>query len=90
MITNEHLKTCIRIASEFGVTKLVLFGSCLNNPENANDIDFLCDGIKNEDFFKIGAEMEAATGVTVDIVTIEPKTPFVEYNLNRGRVLYAV
>lgn len=90
MVTKEQLTKCIEIASKFGVTKLILFGSCLDSLANARDIDLLCEGVKNEDYFKMVAEMETAVGITVDIVTIEPKTPFVDYNLRKGRLLYAV
>jgi predicted nucleotidyltransferase len=90
MVTDDQLKKCIEIASKFGVTKLVLFGSCLDSLANARDIDLICEGMKNEDYFKMGAEMESAAGITVDVVPLEPKTPFVEYNLRKGRVLYAV
>jgi predicted nucleotidyltransferase len=90
MVTNDQLTKCIEIASKFGVTKLILFGSCLDGLTNARDIDLLCEGVKNEDYFKMGAEMETAAGVTVDIIALEPKTPFVDYNLRKGRILYAV
>jgi predicted nucleotidyltransferase len=90
MITNDQIKRCVEIASRFGVTKLVLFGSCLDSLATARDIDLLCEGVKDEDYFKMGAEMESAAGVTVDIVPLEPKTPFADYNYKRGRVLYAV
>lgn len=90
MITNNQIKQCVEIASKFGVKKLVLFGSCLNDLANARDIDLLCEGVKNEDYFKMGAEMEMASGVTVDIIPLEPPTPFVDYNLRKGRILYAV
>jgi predicted nucleotidyltransferase len=33
------------LAQNYGVTSLILFGSALDDPESARDIDRACDGV---------------------------------------------
>jgi predicted nucleotidyltransferase len=56
---SENFKNILSsLAQEFGVKKLVLFGSALNSFEEARDIDFACEGINNKNFFRFGAKLE--------------------------------
>lgn len=60
----------------------------MNDPEHARDIDLLCSGVSGWQFLLMGADMERETGIVVDTVCADDASRFVEYNLQRGRVLY--
>ena len=88
MVTAEQISKCIEVAKRYGATRLVLFGSAVYDAENARDIDLLCEGVKASRFLSMGSEMENETGIMVDTVPADAPTPFVEYNMPKGRVLY--
>ena len=89
MVTTQQIDTCIAVAKRYGATKLVLFGSAVHDAANARDIDLLCMGVAGGRFLSMGAERENETGVVVDTIQADEPTPFVEYNMPKGRVLYA-
>lgn len=86
-ITQEHYDKAIAIAKEFGVTKLLLFGSALEDPKNANDIDFACEGVNDSRFFHLAAELENSLMMPVDLVPLSPANPFVNYIKKYGKYL---
>ena len=88
MIKPDQITKCIEVARRYGVKKLVLFGSAAEDPENARDIDLICEGVEGSDFFRMGAEMENETLTQIDIVPVPPLTHFAQYNLARGKVLH--
>lgn len=89
MVSQLQIDSCVLIAKRYGAKSLVLFGSAVEHPENANDLDFIIDGVSGMDFAAAGVEMEDAIGVQVDLVPMHPSTRFVEYNLVHGRILHA-
>jgi len=88
MVTSEQINKCVEIARRYGARKLVLFGSAVTDPANARDIDLLCEGVDSGRFLSMGAEMENETGTLVDTVPADEQTPFVRYNMPKGRVVY--
>jgi predicted nucleotidyltransferase len=89
MVSQMQIDSCISIAKKHGASSLVLFGSALVHPENANDIDFIIDGVSGMEFAEVGVEMEDTIGMRVDLVPMHPSTRFVSYNLEHGRILHA-
>jgi hypothetical protein len=81
---------CTDIAREFGVTKLVLFGTAAESPNTANDVDFACAGIQGWDLYRFGAKLEEALGKSVDVVPLRVGDRFSQYILEKGRTLYEV
>ncbi len=51
-VFETELKKIVSISKEFGAKKVLLFGSCLEDIESAQDIDIAIDGIKPKEFFK--------------------------------------
>ena len=43
IVTQAHIDHIIRRAQNFGARRLILFGSALETPENARDIDLAAD-----------------------------------------------
>jgi predicted nucleotidyltransferase len=76
MVDAKHIATAVRLAQQHGVTRLILFGSALNSPESAHDLDLACDGLTGWDFFTFSAEIEEALDIPVDMVPLSPASPF--------------
>ena len=43
-INKDQIKRCITLAREYGVKKLILLGSTLDEPEEVRDLDLAWDG----------------------------------------------
>ncbi|MBN1419394.1 MAG: nucleotidyltransferase domain-containing protein [Planctomycetes bacterium] len=87
-VSQVDIRRCAEIAAGFGVTRLVIFGSAASSPETARDLDLACDGIDGWRLFELGARLEEALPVGVDLVPLQPETRFTRYILRKGRVLY--
>lgn len=57
-IHQEQLDRAIEIARDFGVRRLILFGSAVTNPQQAHDLDLACDGVTGWNFYALGAKLE--------------------------------
>ena len=79
---------CVDIAKTFGVKRLILFGSALESPETAADLDVACEGLDGWDLFRFGAKLEEELGTRVDVVPLRPDDRFSQYVAQRGRILY--
>jgi predicted nucleotidyltransferase len=87
-ITQEHIDIAIRLAKEYEATRLLLFGSALEDPENANDLDLGVEGIEPSKFFLFGGVLEDIIRITVDIVPLETQSRFVEHIKKYGKYIY--
>jgi uncharacterized protein len=88
MVTRRQIAACVEVAKNYGATRVLLFGSAAENPEEARDIDLICEGVKGFRFFEMAGMMEHASHVTVDVIPATPRTRFVEMNEKRAQVLY--
>jgi predicted nucleotidyltransferase len=77
---------CIAIARQFGARKLILFGSALEGPEEARDIDLACEGVEGWDIFRPGARLEEELGMSVDLVRLKPRDRLGQYIAGQGMV----
>lgn len=87
---NEIILKIREVAKEFGVTKLILFGSSLESFDDANDIDLACDGLYDKRFFSFGVKLEEILMKRVDLIPIYPKDSFIEEIMKSGRIIYGV
>ena len=84
----EHLiERCVAAARDFGVRRLILFGSALESPDTARDVDLACEGVEGWDVLRLGARLEEELGVNVDLVPVYPDDPFSQHVAQRGRVI---
>ena len=51
-IFKRELYKIVDISKEFGVKKVLLFGSCVEDINSAHDIDIAVSGIRPREFFK--------------------------------------
>lgn len=86
-VTQELLDRIIERAKEFDATKIILFGSALETPENAHDIDIACD-IPGGDIFLFAGLIEEEMRISIDVIPLTPSNPFVRHISKYGKVLY--
>lgn len=87
-VYKAQIDKIIAIAKAYGATCLILFGSALERPEEAKDIDIACDGISGWKLYELAAKLEEELGTSLDIVPLTPPSRFTEYIKTKGRVLY--
>ena len=81
------LAKVVRVARQFGATRLLLFGSALENPAKARDLDLACAGVSGWKLFELSAALEESLGLPLDLVPLDPPTPFTRLIEKRARVL---
>ena len=86
-ISAKQIDRAVTLAKEYGAKRLILFGSSLDNPELAKDLDIACDGIKGWKLYELAARLEDELHVLVDIVSLAPPTRFSRYIESKGKVL---
>lgn len=86
-INDDILNRVLTMAKEYGATRLILFGSVLQNPETAHDLDLACDGIEGWKFYEFGARLEEDLRIPLDIVPLSPPNAFTRIIEKRGKVL---
>ena len=75
------------LARKYGATSLILFGSALDDPESARDIDLACDGVPGWKLYELAARLEDELHVPLDLVPLSPANRFTRMIERRGRRL---
>jgi len=86
-INKSQIDKIISKAKAYGATHLILFGSAVENPDTARDIDIACAGINDWKLFELAGKLEEELGISLDIVPLDPSTRFTKHVENKGRVL---
>jgi predicted nucleotidyltransferase len=86
MLDRDAIDRCTALAKQFGANRLLLFGSAVESP-NPRDIDLACEGVQGWDLFRLGAALEEALSLPVDLVPLRDD-PFSRYVASRGRIIY--
>jgi uncharacterized protein len=88
-ITQQHLDTIVVWAKYYGARKVILFGSALETPDDAHDIDLACD-IPGLGMFAFAGKIEEELHAPIDVVPLLPRNHFIESVELHGKVLYEV
>jgi len=86
-VRQDRIERVVSLAKSYGVTRLILFGSALDRPEYARDVDLACDGLSEWKLFEFGARIEDELGMPLDIVSLSPPNRFTRYIENKGKAL---
>ena len=89
-LAQSQIEQIIALAQKHGATRLVLFGSALEQADRARDVDLACDGVPGWALYTLGGLLEEVLHTNVDLVPLKPITPFTRLIENRGKVLYDV
>jgi predicted nucleotidyltransferase len=83
-----QIQKAVGMAQEYGATRLILFGSALETPAQARDLDLACDGIVGWKLYELAARLEEELGALVDLVPLTPATRFTRWIEAQGQILY--
>ena len=85
--SNQQFDKITALARSYGVTSLFLFGSALDDPESARDIDLACDGVPGWKLYELAARLEEELHVPLDLIPLKPANRFTKMVEQRGRRL---
>lgn len=81
------IKKIVSLAKSFGATRVILFGSAAENPDEARDLDLAFDGVPGWKLFELGARLEEELKIPLDIVSLNPPTRFTRLIETKGQQL---
>lgn len=85
--STEQFTIITTLARSYGATRLFLFGSALDAPESARDLDLACDGVHGWKLYEFAARLEQELNIPLDLVPLSPPTRFTQLIERRGRRL---
>jgi predicted nucleotidyltransferase len=88
-VTQAQIDEAVRLAKEYGATRVILFGSAVDRPEEARDLDIAVDGLGGWEFFGYAADLEETLRIPVDVIPLSPESDFVKYITRKGRLVHA-
>lgn len=83
-VTDENIETAKAIARQYGATRMVVFGSAVDDPEHARDLDLAIEGVEGWTIWSLAAEIEENLDIPVDVIPLDP-SPFTELVEEYGR-----
>ena len=88
MINTEDKSKIIEISKKYGIARVLLFGSSINQNTESNDIDIAIEEIDASRFFKFYGELILSLSKPVDVIDLNHKTKLNEVILSEGLQLY--
>ena len=88
MMSTSELKTIQEWAERYGIRSVYLFGSSLEELDNANDIDIGVEGIPGERFFELTGKLDWVLSKSVDVVDLDSNNSFAPVIRKYGRRIY--
>ncbi|MDD5284978.1 MAG: DNA polymerase III subunit beta [Desulfuromonadaceae bacterium] len=85
--SQEQFDIITSLAKSYGATRLILFGSALDTPDSARDIDLACDGVSGWRLYELAARLEEEINAPLDLVPLTPSNRFIRMIERRGRRL---
>ncbi len=87
-VTQDQIDRAVEIARRYGATRVLLFGSAVDHPETARDLDLAVGGVDGWEFLRMSAEIERTVMVPLDVVPLDAESWFTNRINERGQVLY--
>jgi uncharacterized protein len=87
ILTPNKYDRIIELAKEYGAKRLILFGSALDDPEKAKDLDLATD-IPGWKILRFAAQIEEEFSILVDIVPLDTSDRFIKSIERKGKILY--
>ena len=88
MISEDDRSKIVEIAKRFGVTKVLLFGSCADPHEEGRDIDLAVEGVRPSEFFDLYGKLMFSLSKPVDLVDLADETKFTDIVRREGVPIY--
>ena len=87
-ISEEKLRKVVAVLRSFGATRVLLFGSCVRDPEGARDVDLAVEGIPLGQIWRADGAVTEVFDTPCDLVVREETPGFYEIIRKRAKVLY--
>ncbi|MBU0878921.1 MAG: nucleotidyltransferase domain-containing protein [Candidatus Omnitrophica bacterium] len=88
-VLESDLSKIIGISRNFDAQEVLLFGSCLEEVEEAQDIDIAVRGVKPEKFFEMYGKILGEIDSEIDLIPLEDaREHFSKRILEKGRLIY--
>ena len=84
----EKIDQAVKALAEMGARRVILFGSAVDHPESANDVDLAVDGIAPRHILDADVKVGEILRQPYDLVCREEDADFFEIVSRYGRVLY--
>jgi hypothetical protein len=86
--TPTDIDTGVAVLWDLGARTVWLFGSALEDPSTARDLDFACEGLPPERFYLAVGKLLDGIRKPVDLVDVGENTRRNRYIRAKGRILY--
>jgi len=86
-VSQAQIDKIVSVAKAYGATRVILFGSSVESPQKANDLDLACDGVQGWKLYELASRLEEDLQTTLDIVPLTPPTRFSRLIQARGKIL---
>lgn len=86
----HHIAEAVRLAREAGATRVVLFGSAMEDPATARDLDLAVEGIEGWSFFELASRIEMVIPVPLDLKDLDTSSPHGRVIERWGRTIFRV
>ncbi len=87
-MTKDMENTIISIAKKYQAKRVFLFGSMLENPETARDIDLGIEGVLGVAFFRMMGDLVVGLPKPVDVIDMDVANSFTILVKRDGKVVY--
>ncbi|NCC62210.1 MAG: hypothetical protein EOM12_15020 [Verrucomicrobiae bacterium] len=88
MIYMDRVKEAVQILVAMGASKVVLFGSAVEDPQSAHDIDLAVSGIASEKMLDADVCVGDVLQQPYDLIRAEDNAGFFEIISRYGKVLH--
>ena len=88
MISEQDKSAIMRLAREYGVRRVLVFGSAASASAEARDIDLAVEGVRPADFFTFYGDLIFSVSKPVDLVDLSPDTRFTRLVRKEGIAIY--
>lgn len=84
----ERINAAVNVLVKFGARRVILFGSLIDHPERARDIDIAVDGIPLHSILAADAAIREVLELPVDLVSREENPEFFDIIKDYGKTLF--
>ena len=88
MISKQDEVKIKQIANRYNASKIILFGSSLEQEKESSDIDIAVEGVPDSQFFSFYGELIFNLSKPVDVVDLKKKNKFNNLILSNGKIIY--
>ena len=89
VVAEDRLKRAVDALRRMGARRVLIFGSCLDAPDQARDVDIAVEGIPVDWLLDADVAVHEILEAPTDLVSREENPNFYEIVEKRGRVLFA-